>query len=203
VIKLDYEQHLLEEIRKSIGTPEISEGVGELVDETQGGTPKHEQEARNPHEKPEDVLKHKSSRPTNPLNNANDDFHIQMLEFVKAGAKELQDRIIKAEVDKKYWRDRFMFVSIIILVCAVAFLMGFLILGIRLYVTSDIDILNNTIILSIMGLIIANVTSILVLFIKFVNDVKFLEMFKIMHREILQYLLHSKSENESDEIRVD
>jgi len=119
--------------------------------------------------------------------------HFEMLEFVVRGSEKISNTVQESEANKKNWRDKILAVSVGLFVAMSIFFVIYLIAGALLEIRYGIDILSNQIIFTTVGLIIANIVSILVLFINFINNEKSLEIFKVMHTEFLNYLAKDKN----------
>jgi len=109
--------------------------------------------------------------------------HIDMLNFVLESSKKLSIAIDKSEDAKTKWRDRFMKILIVLLILSLIFAGTMTLLyGFRL-VEFPMEV-----VVGLFGTIIVQLVSILVLFVKFVNDVQYIKMFKTVTHKLLEYL---------------
>jgi len=118
-----------------------------------------------------------------------DTLHLDMLRFVLDSSKKLSTAIDQSEKKKSEWRDSFMKVLVWLLLSSLLFA------GIMtvLYGIGKVEF-PIELVIGLFGTIIAQIISLLVLFIKFVNDVQYIEMFKTVTYKLLEYLTKEYSD---------
>jgi len=112
-----------------------------------------------------------------------DALHIDMLNFVLDSSKKLSIEIDKSEKAKTTWRNRFMWTLIVFFGLSLAFAC----IMTALYGFGKVEF-PIEVIIGLFGTIIVQLVSLLVLFVKFVNDVQYIKMFKTVTHKLLEYL---------------
>ena len=124
-----------------------------------------------------------------------EEIHVQLLEFVRKSSESLEETIKHSEEEKTKWREKFMKTSIGLLAATTVFFLVLLVVGVVAEILFDKNILSNEILFGTIGVIVAKIVGILVLFVKFVNEVEHLKMFETIHKELLRYLALDKHNN--------
>ena len=109
--------------------------------------------------------------------------HLQILSFAVEQSSSIANEIISAEKSKTTWRNVIMGVllsSLLITLLSLGTLVWF-------YLFRNTPI-PNMLIIGLFGTVIAQIVSLLTLFIKFVNDVKTLKLHEIVTHKLLDYL---------------
>jgi len=112
-----------------------------------------------------------------------DTLHIDMLNFVLDSSRKLSIEIDKSEKSKTTWRNRFIWTLVIFFGLSLAFACVMT----ALYGFGKVDF-PLEVVVGLFGTIIVQLVSLLVLFVKFVNDVQYIKMFKTVTHKLLEYL---------------
>ena len=139
------------------------------------------------------MLDNVETKHTKPYKGQQEDLHLDILHFVVTSSIELKDAINKGESSKSHWRNAF----IIILLCTFGLSLIFVGFVTIQYGTGRLT-LPLELVIGLFGTVIAQIISLLVLFVKFVNDVKYLKMYKAVTYKLLEYLI--KAQPEKDDI---
>jgi len=125
--------------------------------------------------------------------NKKDKLHLDMLDFVLNSSKSLKEVITTSEKEKTKWRNLFIWG-----------LLG--LFGLSLIFVGIITVLYGSgcislpfeLVIGLFGTLIAQIISLIVLFVKFVNDVQYIKMFKTVTHKLLEYLSKEQLEKEDD-----
>ncbi|MCL2198610.1 MAG: hypothetical protein FWB80_06780 [Defluviitaleaceae bacterium] len=117
-----------------------------------------------------------------------DELHLEMLSFVLESSKKVVDAIENSEANKTKWRTRLMYSLIGLLFISFVFICIMVVLHSR-----NIVQLSLGLIVGLFGTLVTQVVSLLVLFVRFVNDVHYLKMYKTITYKLLDYLPQSST----------
>lgn len=127
-----------------------------------------------------------------------DELHLEMLSFVLESSKKVVDAIEGGETNKTTWRTRLMCCLIWLLFISFIFICTMTVLH-----SLDIIELPTSLIIGLFGTLVTQVVSLLVLFVRFVNDVHYLKMYKTITYKLLDYLAHGKTVSLEDKAQAD
>jgi len=107
----------------------------------------------------------------------------EILDFVLTTSIETSREIVEGEQKKKGARRRFIITLTVVLVLSLVFSALMIVLD-----ATGVLILSREIFIAFFATVIAQIVSLMVLFVRFVNDIKSLEMYKIITHKLLDYL---------------
>jgi len=109
--------------------------------------------------------------------------HTKMLEFVLRQSNDIAETVKESEKSKTWWR-RIIMIVLLSLLCITVLFIGALV---WLYLCREID-LPMALLVGLFSTVIAQIISLLILFIKFITNVETLKMHKVVTYKLLDYL---------------